>query len=206
MGSSDIIRTRKLTGVNYRPIEVRFKYDQPEYVQVYEEVFQAPLKFKAKEDALVIAQSDLNLKNPGHRLYIYDLLTGHAKKLLVDIESGEHFTDKVQRIILERLPIEPADIQLVCNKLNLSRWTLNRKLRREGSVFKSLCLETKKNLAMNYLKNQKLSVSEIAYLLGYTEAGSFTRAFKEWTGQSPKAYRLGVDGAGDTLLQDCQKE
>jgi AraC-like DNA-binding protein len=59
---------------------------------------------------------------------------------------------------------------------------------------------------MNYLKNQKLSVSEIAYLLGYTEAGSFIRAFKEWTGQSPKAYRLGVDGAGDTLLQDCQKE
>lgn len=112
----------------------------------------------------------------------------------MDIESGEYYRDKVQQIVLEYLPSGSVDIDMACGRLNMSRWTLNRRLHQEGTNFKDLCREVKKNLAVNYLKNQDSSISEIAYLLGYSEVSPFTRAFREWTGHSPKKYRRALRG------------
>lgn len=189
MLSTFIVRSRILTQTDYSPLEVRFKYDKPDYVRIYEEVFRAPLKFKQEEDAILFDKSNLKLKNSKQQPYIKEILTGHADKLLTEIESSEDYADKVQRIILEYLPTGSVNIDMTCERLNISRWTLNRKLNQEGTTFKDLCRKIKKNLAIDYLNNQNISVSEIAYLLGYSDPSPFNRAFKEWTGQSPNKYR-----------------
>ena len=191
--SSFLTRTRLLTKTDYHPVEVHFRYERPDYVHLYEELFQAPLKFNQEEDAILIDKAHLELKNPGRQPYVKNILTSHADKLLADIEGSEHYTEKVRRIVLEYLPSGSLDIDMICQRLNMSRWTLNRKLNQEGATFKDLCLDIKKKLSIHYLKNQDLSIYEIAYLLGYSEAGAFSRAFKEWMGRSPDHYRRGLD-------------
>jgi AraC-like DNA-binding protein len=78
--------------------------------------------------------------------------------------------------------------------LNLSQRSLQRKLSERGTTFRQVVDDTRKQLAEQYLKDSMLSVSEIAYLLGFAEVSSFSRAFRRWTGQAPR------DAAGRTYV------
>ena len=82
-----------------------------------------------------------------------------------------------------------VDIDLISEKLQMSRWTLTRKLKEEGTTFKQLLRDSREKLAQSYLRRQTESITEIASLLGYSEPSAFQRAFKSWTGQTPLDYR-----------------
>ena len=66
---------------------------------------------------------------------------------------------------------------------------LQRRLSDEGTSFKALLEETRRELAIAYMTNQQRSIGEIAYLLGFSEPGYFSRAFGRWTGNSPVEFR-----------------
>ena len=73
--------------------------------------------------------------------------------------------------------------------LNLSLRSLQRKLEDKGYNYKNLLEETRRELAEQYIRNSNLSISEITYMLGFSEPSNFSRAFKRWTGKSPQSYR-----------------
>ena len=77
----------------------------------------------------------------------------------------------------------------LARELAMSTRTLQRKLREEQTTYQELLETLQQEVAVNYLQESNLTISEIAYLLGYSEPGVFTRAFKRWTGHSPTAYR-----------------
>jgi AraC-like DNA-binding protein len=77
----------------------------------------------------------------------------------------------------------------VASKLGLSRQSLFRKLRAEGVTFEEVLDGLRHTLALRYLNGEGLSVKETAFRLGFSEPGSFSRAFKRWTGESPLAVR-----------------
>jgi AraC-like DNA-binding protein len=77
----------------------------------------------------------------------------------------------------------------VARKIALSPRTLQRRLKDYGTDFKRLVDDTRRRLSLNYLKNPEHTFTEIAYLLGYSEASAFNRAFKRWTGATPSDYR-----------------
>jgi len=91
--------------------------------------------------------------------------------------------------IVELLPDGPPGEQQVARSLHLSSRTLQRKLKEEGSTFSGLLQGTRMELARKYLGGPARSVVETAYLLGYSEPSTFSRAFKRWTGLSPAEYR-----------------
>jgi len=80
-------------------------------------------------------------------------------------------------------------LKLAAKKLNMSRHTLYRKLKKEGVSFQSLVEQVRREEAEVHLKDNKISISELAYLLGFSELSAFSRAFKRWTGESPAQYR-----------------
>lgn len=94
-----------------------------------------------------------------------------------------------QQLLCIELPTGEVDIDMVSTKLQMSRWTLTRKLKDEGTTFKRLLKETRQTLATSYLRQQTEAIAEIAFLLGYSEASAFQRAFKSWVGQTPLEYR-----------------
>lgn len=71
----------------------------------------------------------------------------------------------------------------------MSRWSVTRKLKQEGITFQNLMIGLKKNIALSYIENNNLSITEIAFLLGYSEVSAFRRAFRGWTGGKPLDYK-----------------
>lgn len=101
-------------------------------------------------------------------------------------------TREVVDKIVEKLPDGPPGQQQIAAALNVSNRTLQRKLRDEDTSFKELLKDTRMQLARKYLRSPGRSVVETAYLLGFSEPSTFSRAFKRWTGVAPAQYRESV--------------
>ena len=80
-------------------------------------------------------------------------------------------------------------METVCRKLGSSSRTLQRKLREEGTSYQELLEETQRDLSEFYLQKPETAICEVAYLLGFSQPSAFNRAFRRWTGLTPKAYR-----------------
>jgi AraC-like DNA-binding protein len=117
-------------------------------------------------------------------------LEAHAERL-----SREHADDPSElrrrlrdAIVAELRGGDPAT-QTVAKRLGVSVRTLQRKLAEEGLSFQTVVDETRAELADRYLETEGLSVTEVAFLLGYAESSSFARAYKRWRGRTPVESR-----------------
>jgi AraC-like DNA-binding protein len=107
-------------------------------------------------------------------------------------------SDLVMRVkvaLIEGLPSGHVSKEQVSESLGVSLRTLQRRLHDEGTGFKQLLDETRRELADGYIKNPQVSLGEITYLLGFSEASNFSRAFKRWTGNSPAEFRRSCSAA-----------
>lgn len=99
---------------------------------------------------------------------------------------------RIRSALVELLPSGECSIDDVCRVLGMSRRSLQRKLKEEGTSFQQQLNHTRELLTINYLRNTKLSSEDIAYLLGYQDLNSFYRAFSLWTGKSITEYKAEV--------------
>jgi AraC-like DNA-binding protein len=107
------------------------------------------------------------------------------------LEQIEHGTvsKRVRTRLIEQLPSGHVSQESIASSLFMSTRTLQRKLQEENTSYKELLTETRHELAMRYMASSSSPVSEVAYLLGFSEVGNFTRAFKRWTGMAPTEFR-----------------
>ena len=109
-----------------------------------------------------------------------------SRALVTAIERPSAFGATVERAIEARLVAgQPVRIDGIAAELGLSRQTLYRRLRAEGTTFEDLLDRLRHRLALRYLRDERLSVKAAAYRLGFSEPAAFSRAFKRWTGASP---------------------
>lgn len=97
--------------------------------------------------------------------------------------------DQVQWLLRRAITGGRPEIRSVASELAISERSLQRRLQEEGHSFQSLLSNTRRDLAHEYLADASLDISEIAYLLGYDDQGSFYRAFQKWEGQTPSEWR-----------------
>jgi len=107
----------------------------------------------------------------------------------------EDISTRVRAAIVDQLPSGGISDETVAEALYLNSRTLQPRLSEAGTTFKSLLVEVRRELAEKYVLDQKLTITEISYLLGFSETSAFSRAFKTWTGKTPR----GVTGSGLTL-------
>jgi AraC-like DNA-binding protein len=103
------------------------------------------------------------------------------------------FRASVENAIVPLLPHGKARADIIARELGLSARTLARRLEAEGQVFSSVVRTLREDLARRYLAEKELSISQIAWLLGYREVGAFSHAFKRMTGKTPREFRAGLD-------------
>ncbi|PWG00390.1 helix-turn-helix domain-containing protein [Levilactobacillus bambusae] len=132
---------------------------------------------------------DLELPFLTNNEALRDYLTPELKRRLSELEVDESFGAQVRSALVDLLPTGECTIDDVAIKLNISKRTLQRKLKAEKTSFQKQINSVREMLAKNYLKNTTLASDEIAYLLGYLEVNSFLRAFTIWTGMSLSEYR-----------------
>jgi AraC-like DNA-binding protein len=120
---------------------------------------------------------------------VFSVLAERADALMKELEASKTVRGRVESALMPVLHTGNASIELVADKLALSRQTLFRRLRAEGTTFEKVLEDLRHTLALQYLSGGKVSVNECAYLVGFSDPASFSRAFKRWTGTNPRDYR-----------------
>ena len=167
---------------------VHVTHAAPAYRAEYDRIFQVPVTFGSDQNALVLSQDIWNTpppESPRISDYASGVVTAHAEALLKELKRSDSVRGRVESVLIPLLPGGDAGIDIVASKLGLSRQTLFRRLKAEGVTFEELLDELRHNIALHYLTQKNISVSETAYLVGFSDPAAFSRAFKRWTGKSP---------------------
>lgn len=164
-------------------------HPDPGYRVVYEAVFGCPVTFEADRNAFLIDPSWPDARVQHLPRYAFDVLSGHAESLLAGLASQATVRGAVEKHLAEMLHTGEASVDAVAARMAVSRQTLYRKLKAEGVTFEQVLDALREKLALRYLKGRKVSVNETAYLVGFSDPAAFSRAFKRWTGMSPRDAR-----------------
>lgn len=175
-------------GEDFHPLRVvtqRPEFDDP---TCYQEYFHAPVEFSADENALYFSKNSLEAHLPTANPRLARVNDQVITEYLAQFDKTSTAT-RVRGKLIDLLATGNVTQQDVADSLHLSLRTLQRRLREEKTSYKDLLDETRKELADQYLRQACLSVSEVTYLLGFSEPSNFARAFKRWTGYTPSEFR-----------------
>lgn len=170
--------------------EIHFRHSQPAQIVEHGRIFNAPLKFNQPRNQLIIHQKELALPIPLANPTLLKRLDTIADDMLKVLYPPDTWSEKVSRWIskLLRQGEKPA-IEKIARELAVSTRLLQNKLNEEGSTYRVLLDQVRKEMAMAYLKEPNINLYDTAFLLGFSDQSSFTHAFKRWTGSTPTAYR-----------------
>lgn len=197
---------RSLTGLALRPLAVAIAHPRSEGLHEFSSYFGCTPAFHAAYDAVVFPEACRNLPVGGADSHLCDILVRYCEETLRSRRrTRASFRPKVENAIAPLLPHGRPKARLIAEKLHMSPRTLARRLADEGLSFASVLEDMRRALATRYLKDPGLSISEIAWLLGYEEAGAFTHAFRRWTGQAPSSTRRPQPPAGRVAPQPARK-
>ena len=181
--------SRRFPGAQQVLKAVHVTHAAPPYRAEYERIFRMPVVFESDRNAFLTDDDWLNYTTPILPRSVNEVLRAHAEGLLEKLDSSKSTRGRVEELLTPVLHTGGANVGAVAGKLGLSRQTLFRRLKAEGVTFEKVLDELRRKLALRYLGEGKVSVNEAAYLVGFSDPASFSRAFKRWTGSSPRAMR-----------------
>ena len=158
---------------------VMLTYDADGCAGRLRQFFACPVQFAAQHNAIVFEPDVLDEPLPTHNPELLRINHRLVTEALAALDAGSVST-RVGAQIARSLPSGKVDQAMVASALNLSRRSLQRRLNEEGVSFRELADATRRNLAQQYFKDTSLSSAEIAYLLGFSEASSLSRALRRW--------------------------
>jgi AraC-like DNA-binding protein len=178
LGNAEII---KAVHVTHRP---------PSYRSEYDRIFPMPVVFESDKNALLMANDSWMTQRLAQApRYVFGVLSAHADGLLRELEKSQTTRGRVESLVMPVLHTGAVSMDKIADRMGFSRQTLLRKLKAEDTTFEKVLDELRHRLALDYLQARKVSVNETAYLVGFSEPAAFSRAFKRWTGISPRDMR-----------------
>lgn len=170
------------------PVTVNLRREQPPCAGQYYAFFRCPVNFRAPVNELVLPLDAVDQPLPTSNKQIAVLHDQVVTDALARLEHDDMIT-RVKCLIIEHLPSGGISEEEAAMALMVSTRTLQRRLREGGGSFGQLTETVRQELAMKYILNHGISLGEISYLLGFSEPSSFSRAFRRWTGKTPRQMR-----------------
>ena len=186
--ASSVRMMRKMTVTDINPLMVSFTCDEPASQAEYERFYQCPVQFGQKENSFTIEKEIVNKPIPLANPSLLDYFEQYAERFIAEMDRKDQYTQSVTKIVLSRLDDESLNINKVAREMAVSVRTLQKRLEEEGVLFSDLYRDIRQKLAQKYLR-ENYTVEQITYLLGYSEPSVFRKAFKKWSGITPKEYR-----------------
>jgi len=180
---------RMMVGSRWAPLEVQFAHRTPRQTSEHARVFGAPVSFAAPTNAMVFDREFVERQVPAADDRLYPIMRRYLDQVLQEMPREAAALASVRRAVGEAMREGDPKLADVARKIALSPRTLQRRLKDQGLDFKGLVDDTRRRFSLSYLKDAQHSLTEIAYLLGYSEVSAFNRAFKRWTGSTPVSYR-----------------
>ena len=190
-GAANLVRSlRFLTNSRLRPVEVKFRHSRNHEIAKFERFFGCPVRFGTRHNSLTFSRRQLALPLATADKRLHGLLTGYCEEILANREdTSPDLRHRVERIIAKLLCRGEAGTEAVAHELGMSVRTLARRLGELGVSFGQILDELRHDLALRYLRDSNLSLSQIAFLLGYSELSAFSHAFRRWTKNTPGEWR-----------------
>jgi len=180
---------RNLAKADFAPTTVEFQHPAPADVSEHQKVFGCPVAFDAPANRLSFPARFLSVPIAQADASLCALLDRHAEELLAKYPPRDSLIDQVRNAIADELRGGEPSLERVAAHLGLTPRTLQRKLQELDASYNDVLDQMRRQLAMRYLREPQMAICEVAYLLGFSESSSFHRAFKRWTGVTPKEFR-----------------
>jgi AraC-like DNA-binding protein len=180
---------RRLIGSHWRPLRVLFGHRRPADVREHERIFGAPLAFDQDVScALVFEASDLERSVVGADPRLLPIVQRYLDDMPAPASASDAWLCDVRGQIARAACDGHPELERIARRLGMAGRTLQRRLAERGLVWKRLVEDVRRELALRYL-NDTLPLTQVAFLLGYSELSAFYRAFRRWTGTTPAEYR-----------------
>jgi AraC-like DNA-binding protein len=181
---------RHLTGTHLKPTRVKFFHPRCGSSDEQDAFFGCKVAFGAERDEITFARDAAELPVVSADHYLNELLIKYCEEILARRPARvSPMRALVENAIAPVLPHGRAQMSNIAETFGMSRRTLARRLAEEGVSFTEILEDMRRDLALRYLEDPTLSVSQIAWLLGFQEVSAFTSAFKRWTGTTPTQER-----------------
>lgn len=184
---------RMCHGESFNPRRVTMSRSEPPDAGPFAAYFRAPIQFSGNENSICLDKEDALAALPTANAEVARANESIVQDYLARFDRG-HVAMRVRARLTEQLSSGHASQESIADALHMSVRSLQRCLDNEGTSYKSLVDETRRELAAHYIAESHRSINEITYLLGFSEPSNFSRAFRRWTGKSPSAYRAAAPG------------
>jgi AraC-like DNA-binding protein len=175
-------------GPSLRPVAVNFIHPEPVCGDKYFAFFKCPVYFDTARDSLTLNHKDVDKLLPVGNPHLAEINDRIIVRYLAALNNDD-IVQRAQSAIVDLLPSGLVSDEKVARKLHMSVRSLQRKLQQSGTSFRKLLDRTREELARQYICDNAADLTEIAFLLGFSEHSAFSRAFKRWTGQPPSEMR-----------------
>lgn len=180
-GSWLVARRIPIVGVDYTPTQIGGTDTS--------RVYQAPVRHGQPHPGMSFEAHWLDLPVVQNPQSLREFLAGSPANLIVKYRDTSSLNDRIRRLLRKRLGEELPSLEEVGDALAITPQTLRRRLREQGRGFQQIKDELRRDAAIEYLVQTKLPLLDIANRVGFSEASTFHRAFKNWTGVAPGEYR-----------------
>lgn len=182
---------------NYAPSKIFFTHKCLSNKDTYEKYFQCPVSFESRYNGILLKNNELTASLTKSDIELNKVLCQHAQTLL-DHQTFSSPMEVIEDYVIKSLPSHVPDIEEVSKYLNLSIRSTQRKLHEYSTNYSQVLDAIRKELALTYLRQTHNSVLYVSERLGFSEQSAFQRAFKRWTGTTPRLYRLSIiDGQAE---------
>lgn len=194
---------RKLCGPQWLPREVRFSHRRPQNVRPYSRFFGTHLHFDADQSALVFSSHWLRHEREPAAPELLKVLQQQVDSLAAR-DPGD-LREMVRAALRKGVVSGHSSADDIAAQFSMHRRTMARRLLALGTSFEELAAECRYEVSGNMLKNTSLDVSAISTVLGYSDASSFTRAFRRWSGTTPTKWRATLDESASPAMRQARE-
>lgn len=183
--------SREATGEHIAPLRVCFAHRAPEDESDYRRFFGGPVRFDAGSNTMILSTEDAARSMQSADEGLASIVRRRLDKLLGERDGDEAgpVCGRLRRMLVEHLGEMSMTPDAAARALAVSRRTLSRRLAYEGTSFRTILDDVRREFACALLQDGSLSVADVAFFLDYSEPAAFNRSFRRWTGQSPRSFR-----------------
>lgn len=179
---------RRGTGTHIVPKRVEFTRAKPRSDTI-RDYFDCPIRYRAPRNVLVLKSADLARVFPGHNPELLEMLTPALAAALGELDAHSSVGAQVKAVLKRNMARGRPELSQIAEELGVSERTLQRRITDEGSTFRDLVVTARQELGRQLLSDPGADIDEVACLLGYQDASSFYRAFRDWEGVTPSRWR-----------------
>ena len=185
--------SRQVSTSPFSPLAVYFKHNMPGAIDDHEAFFECPVHFGSDRDALLVSGESLATRNRLGDESSSAFFDQYLQNEVITYSDQPGLGQRVRRAVAQALSDGVPPLSDIAASLGMSARTMQRRLSADGLTYQDMVDAARRELARKLLRDTQYSLAEVAFLTGFSEQSTFTRAFKRWSGQTPRSFRLKAD-------------